>query len=375
MVVISGYRIGNLRPKCDLAGHIYCIDVTCRVTPSTILQIYNLDGEKMEQKSSILTLYSKIKSEEIKWIWYPYIPVGKITLLQGDPGDGKSSFMMHVIAEISKGGTLPDGTEIGYPRRVIYQCSEDGAKDTIKPRLEACGADCNNIAFLDEEIHSGLTLDDERIRKAIIEFRPWMVVIDPLQSYIESNSDLMMAAKARRLMKSLGLWASTYDCAIVLLGHLNKSEGSKGLYRGLGSIDVVAAARSILQIERQNDIRCISQIKNNLAPRGKSIRFRIDKNEGFKWLESDDNEEMESEGDAIHSVNKHELAAYLLKAILASGDVAATDVKELIKPYEIGDKTLHEVKTTIGIKSVRRKGRWFWCMPKPEDKEMLRWDQ
>ena len=100
-------------------------------------------GEK-----GILTLYSDVQATSVRWLWYPFIAVGKITLLQGDPGDGKSTMMMHLIAELSKGGTLPDGKTIGMPQRAIYQCSEDGISDTIKPRLEKCGVDCRNVAFI-----------------------------------------------------------------------------------------------------------------------------------------------------------------------------------------------------------------------------------
>ena len=158
--------------------------------------------------------------------FHPFIAIGKITLLQGDPGDGKSTIMMNLIAELSTGGKTPDGCKIGAPQKVIYQCSEDGVSDTIKPRLERCGADCGKIAFINEEVYNGLTLDDERIRQAIIEFRPRLVVIDPIQAYLGSDSDLQIAGRARKLMRRLGMWAAGYDCAIVLIGHLNKKEGS-----------------------------------------------------------------------------------------------------------------------------------------------------
>ena len=119
----------------------------------------------------LLTLYSEVQSTDVRWLWYPFIAIGKITLLQGDPGDGKSTMMMNLIAELSTGGETPDSCKIGTPQKVIYQCSEDGVSDTIKPRLERCGADCKKIAFINEEVYNGLTLDDERIRQAIIEFR------------------------------------------------------------------------------------------------------------------------------------------------------------------------------------------------------------
>ena len=98
-------------------------------------------------EGQLLTLYSDVKAVPVRWLWYPYIAIGKITLLQGDPGDGKSTMMMHLIAELSTGGATPDGQAFGRPHKIIYQCSEDGAADTIKPRLEACGADCRNISY------------------------------------------------------------------------------------------------------------------------------------------------------------------------------------------------------------------------------------
>ena len=108
----------------------------------------------------LLTLYSEVQSTDVRWLWYPFIAIGKITLLQGDPGDGKSTMMMNLIAELSTGGKTPDGCKIGAPQKVIYQCSEDGVSDTIKPRLERCGADCGKIAFINEEVYNGLEKGD-----------------------------------------------------------------------------------------------------------------------------------------------------------------------------------------------------------------------
>ena len=108
----------------------------------------------LAQRPSDLKLYSSIKEIPVDWLWYPYIPYGKLTLLQGDPGGGKSTFIVNIISAVSSGGKLPDGTELAKPLHVIYQCSEDGAADTIKPRLIAAGANCENVAFIDEETSS-----------------------------------------------------------------------------------------------------------------------------------------------------------------------------------------------------------------------------
>lgn len=299
-------------------------------------------GEK-----GILTLYSDVQATSVRWLWYPFIAVGKITLLQGDPGDGKSTMMMHLIAELSKGGTLPDGKTIGMPQRAIYQCSEDGISDTIKPRLEKCGADCRNVAFINEETYSGLTLDDERIRQAIIEFRPRLVVIDPIKAYLGSDSDLQIAGRARRLMQRLGMWASMYDCAIVLIGHLNKKEGTKGLYRSLCSIDVVAAARSVLQVERdaeKSDIRIVRQIKNSLAPSDGEIKFSITAEQGFKWLECEIKPDPSAEPETPVFESKSEKAAYLIKKLLSGGDMRSREIYMRMSDEGISRRTAENTK-------------------------------
>ena len=323
-------------------------------------------------ESKLLTLYSDVTAMPVNWLWEPYIAIGKITLLQGDPGCGKSTMMMNLIAELSKGGATPDGRAFGAPQRIIYQCSEDGAKDTIKPRLVSTGADCRNIAFIDEDVYSGLTLDDERIRDAIIEWKPRLVVVDPIQSYIGNDSDLQMAGKARKLMRRIGMWASTYNCAIVLIGHFSKKEGAKDLYRGLGSIDVVAAARSVLQVEKSNedeDIRIVKQVKNSLNSKGADLMFAIRPSTGFQWLGVAERIETQSLSKITLETmpkTKHELAAFLIKKALANGAVESMEIKRIMAEYRIGDKTMNEVKTELGIKPYKKMRTWYWVLPGAE---------
>lgn len=322
-----------------------------------------------KEETGIFTLYSDVEATAVRWLWYPFIAVGKITLLQGDPGDGKSTMMMNLIAELSKGGTMPDGKSIGMPQKVIYQCSEDDASDTIKPRLETCGADCRNVAFINEEMNSGLTLDDERIRKAIIQFRPKLVVIDPIQSYLGSDSDLQIAGRARKLMQRLGMWASAYDCAVVLIGHLNKKEGTKDLYRSIGSVDVVAAARSVLQMEHDpgnKDIRIVRQIKNNLAPSDGEIRFSITAEEGFRWLECKIPTDPEAESEPPKFESKSEKAAYLIKKLLSEGDMRAREIYMRMSDEGISRRTAENTKKELGIRSYRKMRQWFWSIKSEE---------
>lgn len=319
--------------------------------------------------TELITLYSDVKTTNVRWLWYPFIAIGKITLLQGDPGDGKSTMMMNLIAELSTGGASPNGQAFGRPQRVIYQCSEDGVSDTIKPRLEKCGADCQNIAFINEEVHSGLTLDDERIREAIQNFQPRLVVIDPIQAYLGSDSDLQIAGRARKLMHRLSLWASTYDCAVVLIGHLNKKEGSKGLYRSLGSIDVVAAARSVLQVERDpedTDVRVVTQIKNSLGPSDAVIRFEIRPQTGFSWISVDTVPLIEKKAEPPAFDTKMEKAAYLIKETLAQGDVPSNEMYEKLEAEGISHRTAEDTRKSMGIRCYRKMKQWYWSI-KPQE--------
>lgn len=324
-----------------------------------------------KEASGLVTLYSDVRATSIRWLWFPFIAVGKITLLQGDPGDGKSTMMMNLIAELSSGGATPDGQAFGRAQRAIYQCSEDGVSDTIKPRLETAGADCRNIAFINEEIYSGLTLDDERIREAIIDFRPRLVVIDPIQAYLGSDSDLQIAGRARKLMHRLSLWASTYDCAVVLIGHLNKKEGSKGLYRSLGSIDVVAAARSVLQVEREakdTDIRVVRQIKNSLGPSDGEFRFEIRPQTGFRWLEVSITTQGSHKAEMPAFEKKMDKAAFLIKQMLAQGDMKSVEVYERLEREGISHRTAEDTRKNMGIRCYRKMNQWYWSIKPAESK-------
>jgi len=315
-----------------------------------------------------LKLYSNVSETAVDWLWYPFIPFGKVTLIQGDPGCGKSTLMMNIIAAVSSGSTSPDGRKYRKPLHVIYQCSEDGLSDTIKPRLTAAGADCSNVAFLDEELNL-VTLNDESIRRAIADFNAKLLIIDPVQAYL-GEADIANATGMRKVLRQLASWAALYDCAIVLVGHLNKKQSSKNLYRSLGSIDLVAAARSVLQVERTEDddnIRVIRHVKSSLAPKGRDLFFTIDADNKISWLEST----VDSTGAILEiqeppKATKQTQAAGLLKALLASGPVKSSEVQTLYRRENIGESTVLLMKKELGIKSIKKDGVWYWMLPGSE---------
>lgn len=167
-------------------------------------------------------------------------------------------------------------------------------------------------------------------------------------------------------MQRLGMWASVYDCAIVLIGHLNKKEGTKGLYRSLGSIDVVAAARSVLQVERDQkdtDIRIVRQIKNSLAPSDGEIRFSITAEMGFQWLECKSTFVSSEQPKVPEFESKTEKAAYLIKKLLSDGDMRAREIYMRMKDEGISRRTAENTKKELGIRSYRKMRQWYWSIP------------
>lgn len=312
-----------------------------------------------------LRLYSSVTATPVDWLWYPYIPFGKITLIQGDPGCGKSTLMMNIISAVSNGSIGPDGRKPKKPMHVIYQCSEDGLSDTIKPRLDAAGADCANVAFLDEGVN-WVTLNDDSIRKAIADFNAKLLVIDPIQAYL-GESDIANASGMRKVLRQLALWAAMYDCAVVLIGHLNKKQNSKELYRSLGSIDLVATARSVVHVERLQDdaISVIHHVKSSLSPKGRDLFFSIDSSRKLEWLDISPNNYMGTEisSEIQEKMTKQARAADILRVMLADGPVAVSEIRTLFSKENIGERTIMNTKKMMGIKSIKKDGGWYWKIP------------
>ncbi len=187
-----------------------------------------------------------VEAVAVKWLWKPYIPLGKITIIQGDPGEGKTTLALSIAAALTQGENLPNEVETKAPVNVIYQTAEDGLADTIKPRLEAVNADCARVLVIDESKEE-LSMTDERIEKAIQQTGAKLIILDPIQAYIGANVDMHRANEIRPVMSKLGRIAEEYGCAVVLIGHMNKAAGQKSSYRGLGSIDITAVARRFMR--------------------------------------------------------------------------------------------------------------------------------
>ena len=302
-----------------------------------------------------------VESKNVEFLWYPYIPYGKITIIQGDPGEGKTTAVLRIAALLTKGEKLPEDNQEREPVNVIYQTAEDGLADTVKPRLEAAGADCSRILVIDES-DENLSMLDSRIEEALKETGAKLIILDPIHAYLGSNVDMHRANEIRPVMKHLGNIAEKYGCAIILIGHMNKASGSKSTYRGLGSIDFQATARSVLIVGRIKDdptCRVIVHDKSSLAPEGPSIAFRLDKDNGFEWEGIIDItvDELLSGEQKTSKLNK---AKDFLKSYLADGPKAYNDIEVEAAENGIKSRTLYTAKDELGVVSKKVGAKWFW---------------
>ena len=285
-----------------------------------------------------------VEVEEVKWLIYPFIPYGKITIIQGDPGEGKTTLVLQIIARLTKGESIVN-EEAKEPINVIYQTAEDGLADTIKPRLLSADADCSKVLVIDDK-DTPLTMRDVRLEQAIVETNAKLVVLDPIQGFLGADVDMHRANEIRPVMKHISELAEKYKCAIILIGHMNKSSMGKSAYRGLGSIDFQAAARSVLIVGRIKDepeIRVVCQTKSSLAPEAKSLAFRLSEENGFEWIG-----EYDVMADDLLSGSakgkKKQMAMEFLENTLADGQMPYTELLELAKQKGISEKTLRNAK-------------------------------
>jgi hypothetical protein len=258
---------------------------------------------------------------------------------------------------------LPGGG-CGEPASVIFQTAEDGLADTIKPRLEQLGANCGRVHVVDEDEKS-LSLSDERIEQAIIQMDAKLFILDPLQAYL-GGADMHSANGIRPLMKSLGAVAERTGCAIVIIGHLNK-KGGKAQYRGLGSIDIYAAARSVLTVGRLDEgTRAMVHGKSNLAPPGAPQAFSFDPTAGFIWHGDCDvtlDDLLSGKNTSPKPGNQLDKAKRFLESTLAHDAVPAVEVQAMAKEQGISSKTLTRAKEALGVISVKRQDKWYWQIP------------
>lgn len=319
---------------------------------------------------------SAFEHRTIEWLEPGRVALGKLTLLAGDPGLGKSFLTLDLAARVSRGG-LPEGKPAGH---ALILSAEDDPNDTIRPRLEAMGADLTRVHLVEGvvapqgRVCRPARLDDDmkvlaHAARQIEDLR--LIVIDPISAYLGST-DSHNNAEVRAVLAELARLARWTGAAVVCVTHLNKSQGnqSKAVYRAMGSLAFTAAARTVFAVSKHPDHpdkRVVSTVKSNISGPGDSRVFEV--REGrFRWLEERctlDADAIEGGQESVDQVSAMEEAVDFLRQLLRDRPVQAVDGLFQASTLGLSDRTLTRARRRLGVVAVRSGGHgaWMWALP------------
>ncbi len=324
--------------------------------------------------------FSDVVPEKVEWLWEGRFPLGMPSVIDGDPGLGKSTLTLDLAARVSTGRPMPLEFQGSEPRNVIVISAEDSRSATIRPRLDAAGADVARICALtavngpDGERFPEFPAHLDALEQAIVENNAALVIIDPLMAYLGANVKSHNDQDVRRALGPLAAMAERTGAAILLVRHLNKSPGRSAIYRGGGSIGIAGAARSAMLVAadpNDNDARVLAPVKGNLAPAPLAIRFRVVSAGDvgrIEWLDAAPGvtaDQLLSQPSEEHGALDE--AVDVLQTILATGPVPTLDVIRQAKQAGVSERTARRAQKKLGVMSVRqglgKNSHWRWALP------------
>jgi hypothetical protein len=329
-------------------------------------------------------LLSEVEPQRVEWLWPGRLPLGKLAVLDGDPGLGKSVVTFDLAARVSAGLELPDGAPC-KPAGVVLLSAEDGLADTIRPRLDAAGADTGWIVALSTvaagtkaERTISLTEDLDVIRQEMERVGAALVVVDPLMAFLGIKTDSHKDQDVRRALAPLAALAERARAAVLIVRHLNKAASNNALYRGGGSIGIIGAARSGLVVAKDPEDperRILAANKHNLSRAAPSLAFRVETapNDAARVVWSGTSslsagDILREPADPEQRSALSEAKEFLLKE-LAEGSVTAEQVKKDARAAGVSERTLKRAKRALGVRSDKASdGSWNWVPPDNEPK-------
>ena len=319
----------------------------------------------------------------VSWLWRPMIPYAKLTIIEGDGGDGKTTMILTIAAMLSQ-GIQPPSLIRGHlvpqppcePITTFYLTNEDEVADTSLVRFLRAGGDSHRFAY-SAELQEHMTMTEENLRSVIDQSHAKLLIIDPFQAFLPEGTSMGSITRMRSVFTALANVAKETGVAIVLVGHLNKSEGSKDIHRGFGSADIAAAVRSILMVQmskRDRENRWVKTIKSNFDESDYTpIRLVLDDERKLSFAEySDPTDPMSdtAEGaddsrteDSGRPATKIEKAVIILDNILSDGPVPVSEINDIMLEDGIGSKTAQRAKTRIGAVQEYVDGTPVWTLP------------
>ncbi len=312
---------------------------------------------------------SELAPRSVEWLWPLRLALGKLALLEGDPGLGKSLVTLDLVARLSTGRPWPDGTAApGAWSSLVFE-GEDDNRDTLVPRLRTLGADLSRVYFPDGD--DPLSAQPLRLPSqaaaldgAVVRTGSRLVVLDPLAEFLDPRVSTNNEASVRRALKPLARIAAARGCVFLMVRHLNKGEGRRAVYRGGGSIALLAPCRSAWLVAAEPDAaapsgparRVLAQVKNNLAPPQPSLAFEVAKAEGgateLRWAGT-----VAFDADALlerrrpTAVSPRDAARDFLKEVLAGGPLTSQALWKRVQDEGLSVSTVLRAKKVMGVRS------------------------
>jgi hypothetical protein len=320
-----------------------------------------------------------VPAERVGWLWPRWLPAGKLAVLDGDPGQGKSTVSLDIAARVSTGAAMPDGASVEAAAGVVILSAEDGIGDTIRPRLEAAGADLDRIHAVQAVLNDGEALlptlpYDARLVGDLVEIvQAGLVIVDPLMAYLDGATNSHRDHDIRRALAPLAQVAEDRGCTILVVRHLNKAPGGRAVHRGGGSIGIIGAARIGLlagQHPSDDDLRVLAVAKSNLAAIPSPIAYRLaeDHELGCARVEWRGSVDLHADDLVAHHDPQErsalDEAVEFLRVELADGPRAASEIMSEAKRTGIAERTLARAKSALQVRSDKAEGvlggHWYW---------------
>lgn len=317
---------------------------------------------------SVITL-ANVVAEPLNWLWRGRIPRGKLTIIDGDPGLGKSTLTLDIAARVSAGQPMPFATDADASpcADVLLLCSEDAPSDTLRPRLDAAGGDPARVHFVDE----ALSLPDgiDRLEVLLQRYDPDLLIIDPLMAFLGKGIDSHRDQDVRRVLTPLARLAEKYGCAILLVRHLNKAGHNKAILRGGGSVGIIGAARAASVLARDPtdpNVVVLASTKNNVGRAPPAVRLRVvtaDNGAGRIEYIDECNLDADSLLEPAPSTSSVDRAKEFLHERLAAGPVPTEELKADAARASISWRSVERAKKEDPSIASEKVGRgWQWSL-------------
>lgn len=380
------------------AGALDAVEKLCREYGATVDALADLrsanggrPGPRRGRAPAGVVRLSEVEPERVRWLWPGRIPLGKPTLVDGDPGLGKSTMLIGLAARLSIGARMPDGSEpeVDGPAGTVLLTAEDGLGDTVRPRLDAAGGDPDRVAVLkhvpdgdpDQEPRLPHIGDTPDLAYAIQVVGARLLVVDPLMAFLPSDVNSHRDQDVRRALAPLAELAEETGVAVVAVRHLNKSGGSNPKYRGGGSIGLIGAARSALLVAEDPDApdtrRILAPIKANNSAPAPSLAYTLQPTGNGAVRVSWEGEAEHGASDLLDRPTGEERtardeAAHILREELGDGRRPVEELRHVADDLGVSWSTVERAKRRLGVESVREgfgdEGTWYWRLSegKPE---------